>query len=241
MISFFEWLNESVQSINIDVSGYEGELKRKFSGYKDDGIVDEISNLVKKSEENMGEIRSIISDVISGISSWRTKDVTIKALFGESIDGDILPSNSADIYLGDISDKVFFMVTNHDGRMMVDDVLEGGDKEFFKSEDLQSDYFELVNGLKNYGNNNVDRVLTLYTARPRVDRERILSSHRMPLNIFLVDDEYHAQGLVVDLSGERDLWRVRISSRYLTRTLDSGVKYYQLTTRDAPMDVELID
>ena len=189
----------------------------------------------------MGEIRSIISDVISGISSWRTKDVTIKALFGESIDGDILPSNSADIYLGDISDKVFFMVTNHDGRMMVDDVLEGGDKEFFKSEDLQSDYFELVNGLKNYGNNNVDRVLTLYTARPRVDRERILSSHRMPLNIFLVDDEYHAQGLVVDLSGERDLWRVRISSRYLTRTLDSGVKYYQLTTRDAPMDVELID
>ena len=85
--------------------------------------------------------------------------------------------------------------------------------------------------------------MTLYTARPKRDRQQLLTSQTLPINVFLTDDEEHAYGLAHDLSDEgetRDVWIVRINSKYLTKTLDGPIKYYQITTDDAPMDINLI-
>ena len=87
-----------------------------------------------------------------------------------------------------------------------------------------------------------DKILTLYTARPRKDREQLLANKTLPINVFLTDSQEHAEGLAIDLSGgqgTRDIWMVKINSTYLTKTLDGPVKYYQLTKEHAPMEIFL--
>ena len=57
----------------------------------------------------------------------------------------------------------------------------------------------------------------------------------LPVNIFLSDRYDHVEGLSVEYGEERDIWKVRIDSKYLTQTLDGKVKYYQVTVPNAPV------
>jgi hypothetical protein len=125
----------------------------------------------------------------------------------------------------------------------IDDVIDGGDEDFFSSPQVQADYFNLINELKKPGSTSRGKTLTLYTARPKADRERYLKSPSLPVNVFLSNTYDHVEGIARDLAtkeGERDIWKVRIDSRYLTQTLDGLVKYYQVTTDNAPAKLDLV-
>ena len=251
MKKFHEWLAESTTNIHIDVLDYENKLRNLLTKYIDDEFTEEkmendLKILVDQTKTSMEAMKSMISSIVATLPSWHTNDITIEALTQEdpSFGGiSIEPATSADIYFGDVNNRVSFLLSVHEGEVLIDDILEGGDKDFFHNDEIQVDYFSLISGLKNQGKKSKNKLLTLYTARPRADRKKILSLQQMPLNIFLTNDEQHAQGLARDLggsSGERDLWMVKINSRYLTQTLDGPIKYYQLTTDEAPMDVFLV-
>ena len=69
-----------------------------------------------------------------------------------------------------------------------------------------------------------------------------MSSKSLPSNIFLTNNYNHALGLASDLGHNeiRDIWKVRIDSKYIIKTLDGPIKYYQ-TVSDAPViSMELI-
>lgn len=111
----------------------------------------------------------------------------------------------------------------------VEDILEGGDDDFFKDSKQQYDYFNLVNELRKPGSTSKGKLLWLYTARPIRDRSRYESAKTVPVNIFLASTFDHALGLATDLGGseQRDVWKVQIDSRYLVQTLDGTIKHYQ--------------
>lgn len=115
---------------------------------------------------------------------------------------------------------------------MVEDVLEAGDGFFFKDPDVEADYFNLVNFLKN-GKVKKNKIISVYTARPAKDREQLqnlVDKNLFPKNIFVTTSENEAEGYAYDLATteKRDLWFLKINEKYLIQTLDVGhIKNYQ--------------
>ena len=124
------------------------------------------------------------------------------------------------------------------GSATVDDVLEGGDTDFFEDPAASADYFALVQELRQPGSSARGKDIVLWTARPVKDRLRYSTSTVLPSGVFLTSDPARAEGLSRDLgSGTRDLWRAVVNTRYLVRTLKSGrVEDWQVIAKDgAPM------
>lgn len=138
----------------------------------------------------------------------------------------------------------FTLFVSDDGKITeVDDVLEGGDEDFFRSPKGQSDYFNLVNEIRHPGSSSKGKVVTLYTARPTKDRERYEGARDIPSNIFLASTLDEAEGLASDLGSNevRDVWKVRVDTRHLVKTMDTPrVKHYQTTDRTPVQDIDLI-
>jgi hypothetical protein len=138
----------------------------------------------------------------------------------------------------------FTLFVKPDGSITdVEDVLEGGDADFFDDPQTQADYFNLINEIRRPGSTLKGKRLTLYTARPRRDRARYDDARTLPLNIFLSSSLNDAMGLARDFGGGevRDVYRVRMDSRYLVNTLDSGsLRHYQ-TVGAAPVPVDSIE
>lgn len=247
MKNFLEWLLESTHNIHIDLSNYESEIKDEIHSY-DYSEEDEnryLKELIQKTQDNMLVIKNKIESAINNISSWSTNTLTIQAMPSYSFSNNISlePAEDASIIFGTEESAPNFSLFHRENEIHIDDVLEGGDREFFKDQSTQNDYFTLIDELRNLGKQRKYKILTLYTARPKRDRQQLLTSQTLPINVFLTDDEEHAYGLAHDLSDEgetRDVWIVRINSKYLTKTLDGPIKYYQITTDDAPMDINLI-
>lgn len=116
-------------------------------------------------------------------------------------------------------------------RLTIDDVIEGGDQDFFSERNAatQADYFGLINEIRSPGSSaRPGRPLALYTARPKKDRARFAGTTHLPGNLFLTTSYDDAEGIAIDFR-DRDVWRVRIDSRALVRTLDTPkVKHYQI-------------
>lgn len=144
--------------------------------------------------------------------------------------------NGADISFQENS-MVSFTIFLHDGELIVDDILEGGDTDIFEGNDaLQGQYFLLIKALQKPESLSRERILRLFTARPRKDREMYdLNPTQIPTNIFLTSKEDSAEGLAVDLMGgddtKRDIYILRISDRYLQQTVDAGSeRWYQVVS-----------
>jgi hypothetical protein len=133
-----------------------------------------------------------------------------------------------------------FVFEEEGDRVSVDDVLDAGDRDFFKSKEVEMDYFNLIDAIRGSAKRkNKEKVITLYTARPVAHRNQLqaLADKKLiPNNIFLTTSESEAEGYSIDLASEekRDLWIVKIRQKYLTQTLDSpgGVKNYQTFSRE---------
>lgn len=207
-------------------------------------VYEEVKKLLVTSEQNMQTVKSTIEQAISRISNWNGSPIIIEALDAQDERGPILQAaDDAHIILGNDEYAPNFTLFNHDGKYVTEDVLEGGDTDFFKDHKIQADYFNLINEINKPGSTNKGKILTLYTARPKEDRNHYINATTLPANIFLTNDYSHAEGLAIDLAGSkepRDIWKVRIDSRYLTQTLDGPVKYYQVTVPDAPAKIELL-
>lgn len=195
--------------------------------------------VLETTRKFMEVIKNRIEQITSNMPNWNNSPITIEALPAENEHGFILePNDSAHIYVGQGEDAPSFSYFVFEGKLEIDDVIEGGDTDFFKTPQLQADYFNLINELRNPGSTSKGRVLTLYTARPVSDRKLYQDAKTLPVNLFLTNSWNHAEGLAHDLAGSqepRDVYKVRIDSRYLTQTLDGPIKYYQVTSHDTPV------
>jgi len=258
MKNFWMWLSESTGNIIIDFSNYENELKREinshvgpykyYSGeYSQQDADNYYYNIISQTKNNMNIIKSKIEEAIESLTNWSTTAIIIAPNLAKDHRNKIIAESSSSAYVqfGDKPSAPSFMISLNveNNEIHIDDILEGGDTDFFQDENIQNDYFGLIDALKNLGKPRRDKVIRLFTARPKKDRQQIQMSQTLPKNVFLTDNEEHAYGLAHDLSGGqevRDVWMVKINSKYLTKTLDGQIKYYQLTTDDAPMEINLV-
>ena len=99
----------------------------------------------------------------------------------------------------------------------------------------KQDYYNLVDYLQNP--NKKEQILTLYTARPVKDRKFYSKTNYLPAGVFLSNSLDHVDGLASDLSSSdrRDVYKVRINSKYLIKTLDGLIKYY-MVKNDSPFE-----
>ena len=197
------------------------------------------SDVILKTKPNMELMKQEVERAIEN-SDWNGSSVTIIPIASEEYNGDVSlsPSDSAHIKVG--SKSAFFTIIVHDGGRSVDDIIEAGyeDEEFFSNNGEKSDYYTLVQEFENPGSSSKGKVLTLYTARPTKDREFYQNTNWLPANIFLSNSLNHVEGLADDLgaSERRDVYKVKINSKYLVKTLDGAVKYYMVSKEKSPVE-----
>jgi hypothetical protein len=197
------------------------------------------NDVILKTKPNMESIKQEVERAIEN-SDWSGSNVTIIPIASEEHDGrtSLSPSDSAHIKVG--SKSAFFTIIVHDGGRSVDDIIEAGyeDEEFFSNNGEKSDYYTLVQEFENPGSSSKGKVLTLYTARPTKDREFYQKTNWLPANIFLSNSLNHVEGLADDLgtSERRDIYKVKINSKYLVKTLDGAVKYYMVSKEKSPVE-----
>lgn len=202
-----------------------------------------LQELIQQTQINMNNISEFLKECVSRISNWNNSSLMISANAPESEYGYVLePATDAIIYFGNEEEGPYFSLW-HENKWVVEDVLEAGDEDFFTNPGTQSDYFKLINEIRNPGSSQKGKVMTLYTARPMKDRQLYFDAKTIPSNIFLSNDYNHVEGLASDLSsrGSRDIWKIRLNSKYLTQTLDGPIKYFQVTGEKTPIiSIELI-
>ena len=183
----------------------------------------------------MIEIKNNIDNAISQ-SDWNGSMVTIYPLVASSEEDFLSPSVSAEVKVGNKNGD--FQYWKQGEKFIIEDILESDEEEsnyFFTNNEEKQDYFNLISQLQN--TNKKEQILTLYTARPVKDREFYSTTNYLPANIFLSNSFSHVDGLAGDLQGteeRRDIYKVKINSKYLIKTLDGPVKYYQVI-KNAPV------
>lgn len=179
-----------------------------------------ISN-VEKTKQNANELAKYLSSL--------TNYPIVIQMSAIDKDNEIQPETDAIVYFGqDTSNSVFFSLFNMNGKFVVEDVFESGEEDTFIDEQQEAEYFKLINKIRNP--NQQPKILTLYTSRPVKDRSFYESTKFLPKGIFLTSSIQEAEVIHMDLPGSdkrRDVWKVRVSSEYLTQTLDGPVKHYQ--------------
>ncbi len=118
------------------------------------------------------------------------------------------------------------------GPREVDDVLDFGDRDFFKNDEDAADYFKLVQAIRDPSSvKKSGKAVTVYTARPVKDRRIYDNAKGVPTGIFVTTSADRAEGFGRELGGTegRDLWKIKISDKNLVRTLKTGrVSDYQV-------------
>ena len=247
------WLNKIAQpDISIDLGKYPEKLRdylfelSDFSQRDEEGspftyeeAEKDIQKLIQETETNMQKIVTMIQNAVRAIHDWNGSVIVIRVGepplydigFGPSY---LNPVTDAHIQVGQqmawggAPDFTLFVNENE---IIVEDILEAGDKDFFKDPKAQQDYFNLVREIRNPGQSTSIKTLILYTARPVKDRHLFENTNQVPSNLFLTSSYDRAEGISRDLSTgkSRDIWKIRIEERYLVNTLDTGtVQDYQI-------------
>lgn len=189
-----------------------------------------LQELIAQTEANMKKIEESINVAIERIPQWNSSSIHIVAneLYKDNA---LEPAMDAIIGVGDseawggVPNFTYFVV---ESGIQIDDVLESGDDDFFTNNNTQSDYFNLINSLRNPNAFSQPKVLSLYTARPSKDREIYTDAKMVPSNIFLTSKYDFAEGFAREYGGDRDVWRIKILDRYLVKTMDApDQKQYQ--------------
>ena len=200
--------------------------------------------IMAQTSQNMDKIESLIREAILRVPTWHGYPVIIKAephyseMLRDRYNFESAEDATVSLETGTGFPLSFSLFMREGENVIVDDVLHAGDEDFFTDIDSQTDYFQLVNEIQKPGSTQKTKLLTLYTARPAADREIYENAQALPVNIFLTNSFDHALGLASDLAGSggmRDVWKVRVDSRYLTQTLEGPTKYYQVTVPNAPV------
>jgi len=192
-----------------------------------------IKELVSQTQKNMDNIKKMIENAIFKIPQWNDSSVRIVAseIYKEN---DLDEGKHAIIEVGGKSSwgSVPNFTLFVDDKIEIDDVLEGGDDDFFTESEGQADYFNLINVLRNPDAFMNSKALLLYTARPLQDRQKYLDAETIPSNIFLTTSYDFAEGFAIE-SGPRDVWKIKILDKYLVKTMDApNHKQYQTVGKD---------
>lgn len=211
-----------------DYSSHIQMTSGTYNAFTQEDVDSEYNRLVEGTKNSMDQIASDISSAIGRIENW--SGVLPVIIRSRAIDNDNNTGicDDAEIEFGNDDMAPSFTYFTVDGKAEIDDVLEAGDDEFFADPRIQSDYFNLVKELRNPGSSSKSgKALTLYTARPMKDRQFYMDKKTIPSNIFLTDKYESAEGIGRDM-GERDIWRLRIDSKWLVNTLSGPEKQYQV-------------
>ena len=199
---------------------------------------------VAKTEAQAKSVAQQLTAAISRAPDFETWPVVVAPTFNKDREGWVPGVYDVKVGKGSYGTPSFTLFVTDDGKIKeVEDVLEGGDDDFFQSPKGQSDYFNFVNEIRQPGSSSRGKVVTLYTARPTKDRERYEGARDIPANIFLATTLGEAEGLASDLGSNevRDVWKVRVDTRHLVKTLDTPrVKHYQTTDRTPVQDIDII-
>lgn len=186
-----------------------------------------INDNIQKSKKNAARVLAQIKSAIQRMKLPMSSPIVIRPSRSSDSGGDAAETFHVVVGQHDAG----FTVFTKDGQIeLIDDVLEGGDTDFFKDPMEQAVYFDLVKELRNPGSTSRSgKMLTLWTARPSKDRSRYEGARTVPTNIFLTNDPDRAFGLSLDLGGTRDVWKVVIDENYLVETLHAGhIRDYQV-------------
>lgn len=245
--NFFEWYIQSTELVS-DVNLFNKARQIRFileslsddnAGLNIEQINEYIKQIKQQAIENTQKNVNIVSQKIqSSISQakWNGSQVVIEiSPIDKDTDYDTIPQGqdafSINVGRGKYATPYFTLWLEGE-QFIVEDVLEGGDTDYFTSDKLQEDYFSLVGQLKD----KEDKEIMLYTARPVKDRESIMENNALPPNTFLTSSFDRAQGIASDLAGdekERDVWKVKINTQHLNQTLDSPfAKGYQIISSE---------
>jgi hypothetical protein len=199
---------------------------------------------VSKTEAQAKNVVQQLTAAAGRSPDYETWPVEVHPYFDKEREGLVPGTYEVKVGRGSFNSPSFTLFVSEDGKITeVEDVLEGGDTDFFRTPKGQSDYFNLVNELRNPGSSSKGKVITLYTARPIRDRDRYEGARDIPANIFLATPLDEAEGIAADLGSNevRDVWKVRVDTRHLVKTLESGrVRHYQTTDRTPVQSMELI-
>lgn len=213
--------------------------------------------VIQQSKNRLMKIQALISKAISNIPDWGGSSIDITPddppsdfassppNYGSPISGAQISVGKQVAWGGPASFTLFVDWDENSDEIVkieVDDILEGGDTDFFADNTITADYFNLVSELQHPGRSaqQQDKILTLYTARPAEHRQQYLEAHEIPPNIFLTSSYQSAVGMSQDFS-KRDVWRVRIKSRYLVQTMNAPQEqWYQVKSQAGMVPVESI-
>jgi hypothetical protein len=212
----------------------------------------------------MAEAVKVLRGAVGRVASWNGSNITIKPHYTpkrpndpynpfpwRSIEGedDRLGAKDATVYVhggGLEGGSPYFTLFGGKAvpvRERVEDVLDAGDSDFFADPKVEMDYFNLVAELRAPGSTRTSKVVVLWTARPRRDRARYERAKTIPSGIFLTNQPEDAGALARELpGGERDIWRVEVSDKYLVNTLDRGrLQHYQAVAPGSDVPVVAMD
>lgn len=237
---------EKIRKLIKHLQDYVDVLMRQAPDYKEttkEDLEQHTQEVIQQTKENMLNIAQNIQGAINRIPGWHGSKIKVKARDIGKEDDANLPQTSASIeFEGEQDFEPNFTYFTDGDRIDIDDVLEAGDADFFTNDATQSDYFNLIKELRNPGSSQSGgKILTLYTARPVRDRQVFLDAKTVPSNLFLTSNYNAAEGIAVELAGQdkiRDVWKIRIDSRYLIQTLDAPTEKQYQVVGDAEVPVK---
>ena len=180
-----------------------------------------------------------INAAIGRVPNWGSSPVTVEPKSRDYTD----PVSDFDVTVGR-NEAGFGVWTDGKQIKSVDDVLEGGDEDFFHDPREQADYFNLVKELRHPGSSSRGRDRVLWTARPVKDRARYERAKTIPSNLFLTTDADRALGLAQEGElggGIRDVWRVVVNEIHLVKTLEAGRIVDYQAVGDGPVPVKAMN
>ena len=224
---------EVIRGVIKNIWDYESQL----GGYKKYTKADakkQHQEILKTTQDHMNAIIANIKNAISRMA-WNNTPLVISPNGGFNHDsGWMHGTDSAEVTFGEDNNELGtgapqFSYFQDGSKVIIDDVLEAGDDEFFHDPKVEADYFGLVQELRNPGGKS--KIVTVYTARPLSDHEIYINAAQIPSNIFVTTSFNGAEGIALDLgsSEPREVWKIRIDNKYLLNTLDTGsVREYQV-------------
>lgn len=234
-------ISEKSFSLQIDMitSNYENSLLDEFEKLKDWNITkdkswgaeeekeikEELNAIIKETRNNMVILYNKIKSLENKISNyWSGSTIVITPTKITDSGEKFSPKNDFGVIVKSGDDAADFVVFSSGE---IDDIIEVGDVDFFANKNLESDYFTLINLLKNPNFYDEERYEILFTARPKKDEKVFKNGRYIPTGIFLTTSLSDVEGIAADM-GDRDIYKIKINHKYLTKTLDRpSLQHYQ--------------
>lgn len=200
---------------------------------------------MKKVKDQADAVLKQVRDAANRAPNFQTKLCLIEPHFNKDAEDPADVPGVYQVQLGrDTYSPGFTLFVETSGKITeVEDVLQGGDTDFFQDNEAQQDYFNLIHEIQNPGSTQRGKWIKVYTARPIKDRHVYQGAHNIPANIFMATTLDEAEGLAQELPGHgsRDVWSMMVNTKDVIKTLDQGrLKHYQAVRSTPVRNLELV-